>query len=246
MKNENAVTSVPGGQSAAAAAPPAVVPAACVKIGHYRWTICALLFFATTMNYVDRQILGLLAPTLEKSIGWNQIQYGYIVTAFQGAYAAGLLLMGRLMDRIGARAGYALSIGIWSVSAAAHALARTPLGFGVARFALGVGEAGNFPAAIKTVAEWFPKRERALATGVFNSGTNLGATLTPLVVPWIVFHFSWQAAFLSTGMLSAIPIFFWILMYRRPQEHPRLGSAELRYIQSDPVEPAVKIAWLRL
>jgi ACS family hexuronate transporter-like MFS transporter len=120
------------------------------------------------------------------------------------------------------------------------------LGFGIARFALGIGEAGNFPAAIKTVAEWFPKKERALATGIFNSGTNLGATVTPLVVPWIVLHFSWQAAFLSTGVLSAIPILFWIMMYRRPQEHPRLGSAELRYIQSDPVEPAAKIAWLRL
>jgi ACS family hexuronate transporter-like MFS transporter len=247
MENKNFFTDSSAQQRAVAAAPPpAVAPAAEVRIGHYRWTICALLFFATTMNYVDRQILGLLAPTLEKSIGWNQVQYGYIVTAFQGAYAIGLLLMGRLMDWIGSRAGYAVSIGIWSVSAAAHALARTPLGFGIARFALGIGEAGNFPAAIKTVAEWFPKKERALATGVFNSGTNLGATVTPLVVPWIVSRFSWQAAFLSTGMLSAIPIFFWIRMYRRPQEHPRLGSAELRYIQSDPVEPAVKIAWLRL
>jgi ACS family hexuronate transporter-like MFS transporter len=245
MENKNFLIDSSARQRTAAP-PPAAPPAPEVKIGQYRWTICALLFFATTMNYVDRQILGLLAPTLEKSIGWNQAQYGYIVTAFQGAYAIGLLLMGRLMDWIGSRAGYAASIGIWSVSAAAHALARTPLGFGLARFALGIGEAGNFPAAIKTVAEWFPKKERALATGIFNSGTNLGATVTPLVVPWIVSRFSWQAAFLSTGILSAIPIFFWIRMYRRPQEHPRLGSPELRYIQSDPVEPAVKIAWLRL
>src|SRR5215472_16202959 len=136
-------------------------------VGHYRWTICALLFFGTTMNYVDRQVLGLLAPELQTKIGWNEVQYGYIVTAFQAAYALGLLLMGRLIDLIGTRIGYALSIGIWSISAAAHALARTPLGFGAARFALGVGEAGNFPAAIKTVAEWFPKKERALATGIF-------------------------------------------------------------------------------
>lgn len=247
MESKNIATSMSAQQTVSApAAPPAGAPSVAAKVGHYRWTICALLFFATTMNYVDRQILGLLAPTLEKSIGWNQIQYGYIVTAFQAAYAVGLLLMGRVMDWIGARAGYALSIGIWSVSAAAHALARTPLGFGVARLALGIGEAGNFPAAIKTVAEWFPKRERALATGIFNSGTNLGATITPLAIPWIVERFGWQAAFLSTGLLSAVPIFFWVRMYRRPQEHPRLAAAELHYIQSDPSEPTVRIAWHRL
>src|SRR5215472_11396710 len=241
MENKSTVTSLSGQPTATF-----VSSDKGTSIGHYRWTICALLFFATTMNYVDRQILGLLAPTLQKSIGWNEVQYGYIVDAFQGAYAIGLLLMGRLMDWIGSRAGYALSIGIWSLSAAAHALARTPLGFGVARFALGIGEAGNFPAAIKTVAEWFPKKERALATGIFNSGTNLGATVTPLVVPWIVKRFTWQFAFLSTGILSAIPIFFWLGIYRKPQEHPRLSPGELRYIQSDPSEPAVKIAWLHL
>src|SRR5579863_2821447 len=133
-----------------------------LTVGHYRWTICALLFLATTMNYVDRQILGLLAPILQKAIGWNELQYGYIVTAFQASYALGLLVMGGLMDRIGSRIGYALSMGIWSISAAAHALVKTPLGFGSARFALGFGESGNFPAGIKTVAEWFPKKERAL------------------------------------------------------------------------------------
>src|SRR5215471_2456653 len=216
------------------------------RVGHYRWTICALLFFATTMNYVDRQILGFLAPTLEKSIGWNEIQYSNIVFAFQAAYALSLLVMGRFMDWIGARAGYAPSIGVWSLSAAAHALARTPLGFGIARFALGIGEAGNFPAAIKTVAEWFPKKERALATGIFNSGANVGVVIVPLVVPWIVGRWGWQAAFLWTGIFSAIPIFLWIRMYRRPEEHPRLSASELRYIQSDPSEPTVKIPWLRL
>lgn len=243
MENKSVVTSLtPQATPAAGVAP----PDAGVTVGHYRWTICALLFFATTMNYVDRQILGLLAPTLEKSIGWNQIQYGYIVSAFQGAYAVGLLLMGRLMDWIGARAGYALSIGIWSLAAAAHALARTPLGFGTARFALGIGEAGNFPAAIKTVAEWFPKKERALATGIFNSGTNLGATLTPLIVPWVVGRFGWQFAFLSTGVLSAVPIFVWLRTYRKPREHPRLSRGELQYIESGPSEPTIKIPWLRL
>ena len=247
MENKNIATHMSADQPVPAAAAPLAAPTSvAVKIGHYRWTICALLFFATTMNYVDRQILGLLAPTLEKSIGWNQVQYGYIVSAFQGAYAVGLLLMGRLMDWIGSRAGYALSIGIWSLAAAAHALARTPLGFGTARFALGIGEAGNFPAAIKTVAEWFPKKERALATGIFNSGTNLGATLTPLIIPWVVNRFGWQFAFLSTGVLSAVPIFFWLRTYRKPQEHPRLTHGELQYIESGPSEPTIKIPWLGL
>jgi ACS family hexuronate transporter-like MFS transporter len=216
------------------------------RMGHYRWTICALLFFGTTMNYVDRQVLGLLAPELQTKIGWNEVQYGYIVTAFQAAYALGLLLMGRLIDLIGTRIGYALSIGIWSLSAAAHALARTPMGFGAARFALGLGEAGNFPAAIKTVAEWFPKKERALATGIFNSGTNVGATIGPLLVLWIASRYGWQSAFVSTGLLSFIPIIFWVRSYRRPQEHPRLSATELEYIQSDPAEPATPIPWTRL
>jgi ACS family hexuronate transporter-like MFS transporter len=215
-------------------------------VGHYRWTICALLFFGTTMNYVDRQVLGLLAPELQTRIGWTEAQYGYIVTAFQAAYALGLLLMGRLIDLIGTRVGYALSIGIWSLSAAAHALARTPLGFGAARFALGLGEAGNFPAAIKTVAEWFPKKERALATGIFNSGTNVGATIGPLLVLWIARRYGWQSAFVSTGLLSFIPIIFWVRSYRRPQEHPRLSAAELQYIHSDPCEPDTRIPWAKL
>jgi MFS transporter, ACS family, aldohexuronate transporter len=215
-------------------------------IGHYRWTICALLFFGTTMNYVDRQVLGLLAPELQTRIGWTEAQYGYIVTAFQAAYALGLLLMGRLIDLIGTRIGYALSIGIWSLSAAAHALARTPLGFGAARFALGLGEAGNFPAAIKTVAEWFPRKERALATGIFNSGTNVGATIGPLLVLWIARRYGWQSAFVSTGLLSFIPILFWVRSYRRPQEHPRLSAAELKYILSDPSEPDTQIPWAKL
>jgi len=215
-------------------------------VGHYRWTICALLFFGTTMNYVDRQVLGLLAPELQAKIGWTEVQYGYIVTAFQAAYALGLLLMGRLIDLIGTHVGYALSIGIWSLSAAAHALARTPLGFGAARFALGLGEEGNFPAAIKTVAEWFPKKERALATGIFNSGTNVGATIGPLLVLWIARRYGWQSAFVSTGLLSFIPIIFWVRSYRPPQEHPRLSAAELQYICSDPSEPATRIPWAKL
>jgi MFS transporter, ACS family, hexuronate transporter len=216
------------------------------SVGHVRWTICALLFFATTMNYVDRQILGLLAPALQKSIGWNEVQYGYIITAFQGAYALGLLLVGRWMDNVGARIGYAASIGVWSLAAMAHALARTPFTFGIARFALGLGEAGNFPAGIKTVAEWFPKKERALATGLFNSGTNLGAALAPLIVLRIASSFGWRFAFVATGLLSFIPAILWIRIYRKPREHPSISTAELDYIEADPPEAVLQVAWSKL
>jgi len=246
MDDKHAVTRLPAVKSVpgpVASARPEEIPA---KIGHYRWTICGLLFFAATINYVDRQVLGLLAPMLQTKIGWTEIQYGYIVTAFQAAYAIGLLFMGRLVDRIGTRLGYAVAIVIWSLSAMAHSLVRSAFGFGVARFALGLGESGNFPAAIKTVAEWFPKKERALATGIFNSGTNVGATVAPLVVPWIAVHLGWQFAFLFTGVFSAIWVVCWLVMYRKPQEHPRLSPAELRYIQSDPIEPGARIAWSRL
>ncbi|HEY7404955.1 MAG TPA: MFS transporter [Candidatus Angelobacter sp.] len=248
MKVENSIVTTPAANVSANAVPAISAPRESLTqaVGRYRWTICALLFFGTTMNYVDRQVLGLLAPELQTRIGWNEVQYGYIVTAFQAAYALGLLLMGRLIDVIGTRIGYALSIGIWSLSAAAHALARTPLGFGAARFALGLGEAGNFPAAIKTVAEWFPKKERALATGIFNSGANVGATVGPLLVLWVASRYGWQSAFVSTGLLSFIPIIFWLRSYRRPQEHPRLSAAELEYIQSDPVEPTTQVPWARL
>lgn len=214
--------------------------------GNYRWGICALLFFATTINYMDRQVLGLLAPDLQKIFRWNEIQYGYIVTAFQTTYALGLLLMGRFMDRVGTRIGYATSISIWSLAAMGHALANSVLGFGFARAVLGLGESGNFPAAIKTVTEWFPKKERALATGIFNSGTNVGAIIAPLTVPWIAVHLGWRWAFLFTGLFSATWLVLWLVLYRRPQEHPRLSASELQYIQSDPVEPSVHIPWLQL
>ena len=213
---------------------------------NYRWVICALLFFATTINYIDRQVLGLLAPLLQSRIGFNEAQYGYIVTAFQAAYAIGLLVMGPIIDRIGTRVGYALAISIWSLSAMGHALVRTAVGFGVARFALGLGESGSFPAAIKTVAEWFPKKERALATGLLNCGTNVGATLAPLTVPWVAVRFGWRYAFLLTGTFSAIWLVSWLLVYRPPQEHPRVSKAELAYILSDPVEPTTEISWSHL
>src|SRR5437763_9282304 len=189
---------------------------------HIRWTVCALLFFATTINYVDRQVLSILAKTLEKEIGWNDIQYGYITAAFQAAYAIGLLTAGRLMDRLGTRKGYALAITVWSVAAMAHAAAVSAFTFGIARALLGLGEAANFPACIKTVAEWFPKKERALATGIFNSGANIGAVVAPLVVPWLALTYGWQSAFLVTGALGFIWLFFWLGIYRTPQEHPRV------------------------
>ena len=217
------------------------------RIGRYRWVICGLLFFATTVNYVDRQVLGILSKDLKAAIGWTEVDYGNIVAAFNAAYAFGLLLAGRLMDRIGTRAGYAIAIVWWSLAAMAHALARTPFGFGVARAALGIGEAGNFPAAIKTVAEWFPKKERAFATGIFNAGSNVGAIVAPLTVPWIATHMGWRWAFILTGAIGFIWLVFWLPVYKRPEQHPKVSQAELDHIQSDPPDPpAMKVPWVSL
>ena len=214
--------------------------------GNYRWVVCALIFFATTINYIDRQVLGVLAPFLQDEIGWSEIQYGYIVMAFQGAYAIGLLCAGALIDRFGTRIGYALAISVWSLAAMGHALAASVAGFVVARFLLGLGEAGNFPAAIKTVAEWFPRRERAFAVGIFNAGSNIGAIVAPLMVPIVAAAWGWQAAFLCTGVLSAAWLVTWLVFYRTPDQHPKLSAAELAHIRSDPPEPAVKVPWLQL
>jgi len=218
------------------------------RVGNYRWVICGMLFFATTINYIDRQVLGILATdqTFKNAIGWNEAQYGYVNTAFQGAYAIGLLIVGRLMDRFGTRKGFSFAIVFWSIAAMCHALARSAMGFGTARFFLGLGEAGNFPASIKTVAEWFPKKERALATGIFNSGSNVGAIAAPLVVPYIAVNYGWQLAFIITGTIGFIWLIFWLLIYRKPAEHPKLGKAELAHIQSDPPESTTKIPWARL
>ena len=217
-----------------------------MKIGHYRWLICALIFFATTINYVDRAVLGVLAPTLRTEIGWTDQEYGYISAAFTLAYAIGFLFAGWFIDKVGTRFGYAIYLTIWSFAAAAHALVRTTFGFGVARFALGIGESGNFPAAIKTVAEWFPKKERALATGIFNAGSNVGAIVAPLVVPWIALNWGWQEAFIFTGLAGLIWIAFWIPIYHRPAEHPKLSKEELAHIESDPPDPPAKISWFKL
>lgn len=216
------------------------------SIGRYRWRICALLFFVTTLNYTDRQVLGVLAPELQRVIGWNEIQYGNIVTAFSAAYALGLLLAGRFIDRVGTRIGYAVAIAIWSVATVGHSLARTVIAFAIARFALGLAESANFPAAVKTVAEWFPSRERAFATGIFNSGANIGAMVAPVAAPWIAVSLGWQWAFVFMGALSAIWIIPWLAIYRRPDAHSKLSAAELRYIQSDPPDPSTSVPWSQL
>lgn len=217
------------------------------KIGSYRWAICALLFFATTINYIDRQVLGILAPILQKDIGWSEKEYGFIITAFAGAYAIGILFFGRIMDKIGTKIGYSISVVFWSFAAMGHAFVKTVFGFGVARSALGLSEAGNFPAAIKAIAEWFPKKERAFATGIFNSGANVGALVTPLIVPWITLTWGWQAAFIFTGALGFIWVILWLWLYEIPEKHRKVSKTEIAYIQSDPAEiQNEKIPWLKL
>jgi ACS family hexuronate transporter-like MFS transporter len=205
-----------------------------------RWWICALLSFATTINYIDRQVFAILAPQLQTEIGWSEIEYGYIVTAFQLSYAVGLLMVGKLIDFLGTKKGFILSIIVWSLAAIAHALARTPIGFGLARLALGIGESGNFPAAIKTISEWFPRKERALATGIFNSGSNIGAIVAPLLVPIIALNFGWQAAFILTGLLGFIWLFFWLRLMSRPEENVSINAAELDLIKADTEEDLEK------
>lgn len=217
-----------------------------IKVGNYRWVICALLFFATTINYVDRSVLGVLAPTLRDVIGWTDQEYGIISAAFTQAYAIGFIFAGWFIDKVGSRMGYSVYLTIWSLAAAAHALARSAFGFGIARFMLGIGESGNFPAAIKTIAEWFPKKERALATGIFNAGSNVGAVLAPLVVPWLALNWGWQSAFIITGLIGLVWVFFWWPVYRKPAEHHKLSKNELAYIESDPPDPPEKFSWLRL
>jgi ACS family hexuronate transporter-like MFS transporter len=216
------------------------------RVGYYRWVVCALIFFATTVNYIDRQVLGILKTTLQTELGWSEIDYGDIVFAFSLAYAIGLFFSGRIVDRLGTKRGYALSLTVWSFAAMAHAAASTVGGFRAARFALGLGEAGNFPAAIKTVTEWFPRKERALATGIFNSGTNVGAVVAPLVVPWITIQYGWQAAFLITGGVGLLWLGLWWPLYGAPETHPRVSPAELAYIRSEKDEPPARVSYREL
>jgi ACS family hexuronate transporter-like MFS transporter len=220
-------------------------PAAPQRMTRHRWAICALLFFATTINYVDRQVIGILKPTLTAEFGWSETDYADIVFWFQAAYALGLLLVGRLIDRVGVKWGYALAVAVWSLFGMAHAAAFSIASFAMARFGLGLGEAGNFPAAVRATADWFPKKERAFATGIFNSGSNVGAILTPLLVPVIVIDLAlgWQGAFLITGALGFGWLALWWLIYREPEGNARVNAAELAHIRSDPVEATTPIAW---
>ncbi|HUA24842.1 MAG TPA: MFS transporter [Steroidobacteraceae bacterium] len=220
--------------------------AAATRVGRFRWAICALLFAATALNYVDRQIIGILQPTLAHQFHWSETDYGNIVFWFEVAYAVGYLVFGRLIDRIGARAGYALAVGIWTVAHVAHAWASSLTDFMVARFAIGLGEGGNFPASLKAVAEWFPKRERALATGIVNAGTNIGAIVAPLIVPVITLTLGWRATFLITGAFTVVWLIVWLAVYRPPRQQPRVGPGELALIESDPPDPTVSIPLMRL
>ena len=231
------------------------------KRGNYRWVICALLFFATTINYMDRQVIGILRPVLQHELHWANpndidVEYGYITSAFTVAYAIGVLLFGWFIDKIGTKVGYAISVTIWGFSSLAHALARSSFGLGIARVGLGIGESGNFPSAIKTVAEWFPKKERALATGIFNSGANVGAVLAPLIIPWAIYYFAanpahpfWQIGFIITGVCDLIWLLFWLLIYKKPADKKKLTKAEFDYIHSDVDEQKAskeRVPWRKL
>jgi len=214
--------------------------------GKFRWIICAVLFIGITKNYMDRQVLGVLKETLQRDRGWNEIDYGNLVFAFQAAYAAGMVLVGRFIDRVGTRIGYGLTMLFWSVASMAHALCTSLFSFGVARAALGLGEAGAFPASIKTVREWFPQKERAFATGLFNAGTSVGAIVTPLIVPWITLRWGWRWAFVITGGIGFLWFALWMAVYRRPEEHPQCSREELEYIRSNAERPSNPVPWLHL
>jgi ACS family hexuronate transporter-like MFS transporter len=219
---------------------------AATRVGNYRWMIVALLFAATVINYIDRQMLGVLKPLLQSDLGWNERDYAGVVFWFQTAYAIGYIGFGRIVDLIGARLGYAVAFVIWTIAHIAHGGVYTVTQFAAARFGLGIGEAGNFPAGIKAVTEWFPAKERAFAIGLFNAGANIGAIITPLVVPLLTIAYGWRAAFVITGLATSIWVVFWLVMYRRPREHKRVSATELAYIEQDPVDPVVPIPWARI
>jgi ACS family hexuronate transporter-like MFS transporter len=212
--------------------------------GRYRWAICALLFFVITINYVDRQVIGVLKPIIQDDLGWSEVDYGNIVTAFQLSYGIGLLVVGRVLDRIGTRKGMAIAIGLWSLAACFHAAARTVLGFILARVALGIAESAAYPGAVKSVAEWFPRRERALGVGILNAGANVGVLLTPIVGIMVAGLWGWQAAFLVTGAMGFVLLAFWLWLFRPPREHPKVTQEELAYIEQDGEDAAGKpLTW---
>lgn len=224
----------------------ATIERASERVGRFRWVIVALLFTATAINYIDRQMIGVLKPTLSEEFGWSESDFAQIVFWFQLAYAIGYVSFGRVVDLLGARVGYAIAIVIWTISHMAHGLASGVTSFAAARFGLGIGESGNFPAGIRAVTDWFPQRERAFAIGIFNAGANIGAIITPLLVPVLVVAFGWRAAFYLTGLFGVAWLIVWWVVYRHPAEHKRVGKEELAWIQSDPPDPAVSIPWTRL
>ncbi len=233
-------------QTTATAASEPPLPKAPSGQGYFRWVICTLLLFGTTKNYMDRNVLGVLNKTLQHDLGWSEIDYSNLVVSFQAAYALGMVVVGRLIDKLGTRLGYALAMVFWSLASMGTALGSSLTSFAFSRVALGFGEAAIFPASIKAVAEWFPKKERALATGIFNAGTSIGAMLTPVVVPWINARWGWRGAFIGIGALGFVWLVFWLLIYGKPEEHPHVSKAELDYIRSDPQVPARKIKWAAL
>ncbi|MEG3163340.1 MFS transporter [Sphingomonas sp. PB2P19] len=224
------------------------VAGAAGRVGRYRWVICSLLFAATALNYVDRQMIGVLKPIISADLGWDETTYADVIFWFQAAYAIGYLSFGKIVDVLGARIGYSVAFVIWTLGHTLCGFAGNAFQFSAARAVLGIGESGNFPAGLKAVSEWFPARERAFATGVFNAGANIGAIITPLVVPFIVvtLGLGWRMAFVITGAFSLIWLVFWIAMYRRPRESTKVSAEELAYIESDPADPAEKIGWLKL
>lgn len=220
--------------------------AAAARVPRYRWLIVALLFAATAINYVDRQMIGVLKPTLSAEFSWSEGDYARIVFWFQVAYAIGYVSFGRVVDALGARLGYALAIVIWTLSHVAHGFASGVASFAAARFGLGIGESGNFPAGIRAVTDWFPQRERSFAIGLFNAGANVGAIVTPLLVPALVLAFGWRSAFYLTGIFGVVWLCAWWIVYRHPSEHPRVSARELAWIRQDPPDPVVRIGWLAL
>jgi len=212
--------------------------------GRYRWAICALLFFVITINYVDRQVLGILKPVIEQDLGWSEVDYGNIVSAFQFSYGIGLLVVGRLLDRVGTRWGMAIAIALWSLAAMAHAGARSVLAFLLARVTLGIAESAAYPGSVKSVAEWFPRRERALGVGILNAGANVGVLMTPIVGLAVAAAYGWQMAFLVTGALGFLVLAGWLLIYRQPEDHPKVTPEELAYIQQDGEDASGKpLSW---
>lgn len=221
-----------------------------MELSKYRWRICALLFFATTINYLDRQVLGLLKPALAVQFNWTETQYSYIVVVFTACYAIGMLLSGKLVDKVGVKIGYGVCVLLWSIAACGHALVRSTLGFGVMRALLGISESGSFPCAVKSVSEWFPRKEQALAVGILTSGTSIGAVAAPAVVPWLAATYGWEAAFFVTGLTGFVWLGFWYVMYQAPLKHGKVTKAELEYISEDaasvPTAEPAKVRWASL